>query len=83
MAKTASDLIEVTRVMLEASNAKEKTNLPTEAELKEGWHGVTLGFVSHDYAPIPASDMGLEENDILELVRSFHIADHFREANGW
>jgi amidase len=70
MAKTATDLIEVTRVMLEASNAKAKTNLPSAAESKRGWEGITLGFANHDYAPISASDIGLTELEILELVRS-------------
>lgn len=68
MAKTATDLVEVTRVMLEASNAKDKTHVPSEEELKKGWEGITLGFANHDYAPIPFSDIGLEETEILELV---------------
>ena len=69
MAKTVKDLTNLTEVMLQASNAKEKTRLPNE-EMKVGWKGLRLGFVTHDYEPIPTSFTGLEEVEILELVIS-------------
>jgi hypothetical protein len=68
MAKTSGDLMELTRVMLEASNAKEKTPLPSEEELRSGWEGLKVGFVGHDYQPIPRDWTKLNEMEILELV---------------
>ena len=72
MAKSPTDLIEITRVMLDESNAKEKTKLPSDDELKSGWKGITLGFANHDYAPISHDDIGLDEEEIRELVRLSH-----------
>ena len=70
MAKTVDDLTELVRVMLEASNAKEKTSIPDEKELNKGWEGLKLGFVNHDFEPIPTSWTGMTEIEILELVSS-------------
>jgi hypothetical protein len=68
MAKTSSDLIELTKVMLEASNSKEKTPLPSKGELEGGWKGLRLGFVGSDYEPIPRDWTGLNDMEISELV---------------
>jgi Asp-tRNA(Asn)/Glu-tRNA(Gln) amidotransferase A subunit family amidase len=70
MAKTVGDLRELVKVMLEASNAKERTKIPDERELSKGWDGIKLGFVNYDYEPIPTSWTGLTETEILELVSS-------------
>ena len=68
MAKTMRDLRDLVGVMLEASNAKEKTRLPNGDEMKAGWDVIRLGFVNHNYSPIPSSFTGLKKIETLELV---------------
>ena len=58
---------EFTKVLLEASNAKAKTRLPTNEELQRGWEGLTVGFPNHEYAP--TTDAGSVDEEIHELVR--------------
>lgn len=68
MAKTVGDLRELVGVMLEASNAKEITPLPSEDQLKKEWEGISLGFVNHDYELIPRAWTQLTDMETLELV---------------
>jgi amidase len=65
-AKTSGDLINLVKVMLEASNAKDKTVIPDQYTMAKGWEGIKLGFVNHDYEPIPTEWTGLTENEVLE-----------------
>ena len=73
MAKTVGDLRDLTKVMLEASNARDETKLPTTEELDLGWKGLRLGFVSHDYSPFLDSLMNMDDEYKLEVVRIVSI----------
>jgi hypothetical protein len=66
MAKTVDDLKSLTEVLLEASNANGKTPLPNLEE--RGWERLRLGFVNHDYEPVPSSYTGISDDEVLELV---------------
>lgn len=73
------DLRELVGVMLEASNAKEMTLLPSAEELDKEWEGISLGFANHDYESIPRDWTKLAEMEILELVSSYFILERMQD----